>query len=116
MSKRETFIDNLRALASWLEAHPAIPVPEQRVCINVFDLGKPALQAAARTAAWEKVYVGDFFVLRRTWDAVRYDLNGDRAAVCRRVVTGTRVVPAQPARTVDMVEWQCDEPLLETVQ
>lgn len=41
-------------------------------------------------------------------------ISAERSQVCRKIVTGTKVVPAYtiPERVEEDVEWVCDEPLL----
>lgn len=37
------------------------------------------------------------------------DITAPREAVCRKVVVGTEIVPAQPEHEREIVEWVCDE-------
>ena len=79
---------------------------------------------AQRLGKAEKQYSGDFFWLRHDFGPhVRIEAASERDVVCERVVTGTRLVPAQEAYTMpalpeheeEIVEWKCapilaDEP------
>jgi len=40
---------------------------------------------------------------------VSLHVNAARSTVCRRVVTGTKVIPARPEHTVEEVEWVCED-------
>lgn len=112
--KRAQLTRGLRELADFLDANPDVPVRALDCPINVFGQSRAEMARAARVAGWQKDYNGEWFVLRRWFGegAIQLDVNIERAQVCRKVVTGTKVVPAQPERTVEEVEWICDEPLL----
>jgi hypothetical protein len=101
----------LRELADFLDAHPAIELstPTHLVYVQSREL----LADMARLGGWRKVYSDDYFHLSRMFAGdVELQVFTDRATVCRKVVTGTRVEPAKPEREVEIVEWVCDEPLL----
>ena len=75
---------------------------------------------ARRLGKSEKVYADNFFWLRHNFGSlVQLEVVSLRDVVCERVVTGTRVIPAQPEHTipaipeheVEVVEWRC-EPIL----
>ena len=114
MSDRQSFIDSLRRLANFLEDHPAVTTP-RFVNINAFVKSKEELLKTARAATWTKNYVQNWFSLKRQFGPhLSYEVNAGREEVCRKIVTGTRVVPARPAepeRTEEIYEWACD-PLL----
>ena len=109
--ERDEFIHGLRELADFLDAHPTVEVPIYAM-LNVFVNTKDELAAHARTATWEKVYNGNWFTLRKEFGTIKYEINATRDTVCRKVVKGTRVVPARPEHTVEEVEWVCEEALL----
>ncbi len=71
---------------------------------------------------WDKDGYGDTFRLQQDRDGVRLIVTASRAAVCERVVTGTRqvtvpAVGASPERveTIEDVEWVCGPVLAESV-
>lgn len=110
--RRTAFIASLRACADFLDAHPDVEPPTYTT-MNVFVQTRAQLAVHARVATWDKIYNGDWFYLRRAFgEDLNLDITIARDEVCRKVVTGTRVVPAQPERTVDEVEWVCDTPTL----
>lgn len=112
--QRKKFITALRELADFLDAHPTVAVPEYGVTINVFVDSKEELAAHAKTSTWQKQYFDTWFVLSKLFhDRIDYQVNLPREQICRRVVVGTEVVPAQPEREVEKVKWVCEESLLE---
>lgn len=113
--RRAAFVKGLRDCADFLEAHPSVPAPWSAE-LNVFANGKDAMAVVAREATWDKAYVGDYFALRQQFGPVRFDVNCNREVVCRKVVRGTHVVPAQPEREVEDVEWECGDSLLEEIR
>lgn len=110
--RRAAFIQSLRDFAAFLEQHPAVKAPRY-VNINSFVNTRDEVAAQARAASWEKVWNGDWFYLRKEFgDHLTFDVATDRATICRKVVTGTRTVEAQPERVVEEFTWECDEPSL----
>ena len=127
---RARYINGLHDLAWALEAHPEIPLPfagrEGAIRIDFWgdpDQIRDAMAAASRAlpvAAWRKKVGGDgdeWLDLEGDVAGLKISLSGARAAVCKRVVTGTREVteevpdPEAPkikrTRTVEDVEWDC---------
>ncbi len=113
IDRRRRFIDGLRELAIFMETHPDVEAPAYSV-LNVFVHEREELARMAAGASWEKVYMDDYFVLRRSFagDDIQLDLTASRDQVCRKVVKGMRIIPATPEHEVEDVEWVCDEPLL----
>lgn len=112
--RRSAFIQSLRDAADFFEAHPNVAVPRYTV-MNVFLNTREEIVEQARAASWEKVYNDAWFtLLRRFGDDLTVEVNASRETVCRKVVTGSHVVPALPERTIEDFEWVCDdEALLE---
>lgn len=125
--------DGLRQLADWLDkAHANGVTPDCYGGLIVSFLsysGLPHEQAAPRIAAelrtFEKKYDDWHMKLVREFDGVTANFCFTRDKVCKRVVTGTKtlpatVIPAKPAepervipgQTIEIVEWQCGESLL----
>ena len=114
--KRPAFIQALRNFADFLEQNEAVMTPGYCV-INVFPNTREELQEQARAAkSWEKIWGDGWFSLRKVFgdDDIVFDVSVPRETVCRKVVTGTRIEPAQPERVVEEYTWECDEPLLVT--
>jgi hypothetical protein len=108
--RRADFIDGLRKMADFFEQHPQI-----KTCSidgNVF-VERSELAALARLGGGSKEYYDSWFALRRTFgEDVRLDINVSREQVCRKVVVGHKIVPAQPEREVEIVDWVCEESVL----
>lgn len=111
------FTTGLRALADFLDDHPEIPCPPQHV-VNIWlptKTAKDQLATIARRGAWTKHYVSEYFYLGHSFAGnIALEVNAHREAICERIVTGVQELPAQPARTIEIVEWRCsDDPLLK---
>ena len=86
----------------------------------------PSTKILAAMGSCEKQYVGDFFRLAKKFGAITLIYHFYRDKVCTRRVVGTKVVPEEviPAReaqvipetVVEIVEWDCGEPLLKNRQ
>lgn len=113
-ARRAAFIRSLRELANFLEDNPSIQQP-QTLNITAFVPSKEDLVAQARIGPWGKIYHDNFFYLQKSFgEDLTFAIATYRSNVCRRVVKGTKVIPAQAQREVEEVEWVCDEPLLES--
>ncbi len=107
---RRALIQGLREIALFLEQHPEIPTPSLGVHLDVFVQTRDHLADVARSGSWEKQWIGNYFALRRMFAGdVHLDINIQREQICRRVVTGTRTVAAEPEHTEEIVEWVCDD-------
>lgn len=114
MAERQDMIYGLRELADFLEGNPEVPVPYD-VEVNVWLTTREEMAAVARVGGtWEKIFSFNYFMLKKAFGngAVSFEVNTNREQVCRKIVTGTEVIPAQPEREVEKFEWVCDEPLL----
>lgn len=108
--ERADFIKALRDFATFLEAYPGVVVPYM-TCTTAFANSREEMAQQAKAApGWKKDWSGDWFSLRKNFgERVQFDVSCSRETVCHKVVTGTKVVPAQPEREVETFEWQCDE-------
>ena len=117
--RRTAFIQALRECATFLETHPTVKQPVYNV-LNVFVNTKDELAAYARVTSWEKTYNGEWFWLAKAFGQdLRLDITVSRETVCRKVVTGTKVVPAveaQPERVEETFDWVCEDASLLAVQ
>jgi hypothetical protein len=116
MNKRDEFIASLRRAAEFLEAHPDVPTPFP-VCLGWYEQGKAGAAALAKAAGRvSKQHMDDnLWVHFEISDSLKFSYGCGRTAVCERIVVGTEVIPAQPERVVEVVEWHCDKPLLAEV-
>lgn len=113
MSEHRAFAAALRELADFIESDERIPLPSN-LMVNVFCRSREELADVARAASWQKEYNDVWFMLRRTFGGERviFDVNTERSEVCRKVVTGSVVVPAKPAvpeHVEETFEWVCDD-------
>ena len=107
----------LRGLADWFEKHPEhlqqlVPGFHFR-----FDLWPSTLEQVRELrrilGKVEKRLTGGCFNLAHDFGGgVCVEVNVPRDKVCKRVVTGHRVIPARPERTEEIVEWQCPDSIL----
>lgn len=109
--------DSLRDLAAFLDAHPEIEINDQSITLLKYVTTREELAAIAKRGSYRKVYTKSYFELHHDFGCgIELHVYADRATVCQRVVTGTRVIaaiPAQPERVEEVVEWVCDDtPLL----
>lgn len=115
--ENEDTIRGLRNFADFLEQNPEFQLVFLSTSVNIET--KEELAKWARTLGrTEKQDFGVVLSLRHKFsDTVWLDLDISREKVCKKVVTGTRVVPAKPATpemTVEDYKWVCDEPILAT--
>lgn len=109
------WITGLRDMADWFEQHPDRIPPYLPVTVNLFADDRDDLIAYAREfGKADKSVVNDWFALRKRFGPHAIDANLPREEICRKVVTGTRQVPAQmiEAREEEIVEWVCEDALL----
>lgn len=115
VGETQNIVDDLRALADFLEARPNFPTLTMPV-FNAFVYEKQRFTVAARLMGNAKKYsVGDFFYLQKTFGQIRLDLCIGRELVCTRREVGTMTIAAKPAqaeRTVRVYEWDCPKVLV----
>ncbi len=108
-------IQGLRDVADFLDAHPGVPAPRW-VTMNVPIDTKEELAQIARLSSWGKDYSGSYFALRKKFAGeLTLDVYVERQKVCRKIITGMRMVPAEPAkpeREEAIEEWVCDDAAL----
>jgi hypothetical protein len=128
-SKVKEMVAGLRELADFLEERGHL-LPVDYLSINVHDYifddsvysnrqHKMTAQEKMRVLAKaldkaEKHYQGDYFDLRRKFGPIQLEFTVSRDKICERVVVGTKEVPERvvPARTEEIVEWVCNDPIL----
>jgi hypothetical protein len=124
--RRRHFIAGLRAVAEFYEQNADAYYDGMRITLNMYVWGVAARQTlrqmARALAPCNKVYDDhNVTVSRQFSEQITLAVFAPRAKVCRRVVTGTRILPARivpatneiriPPASMEIVEWQCD-PLL----
>jgi hypothetical protein len=115
----------LRLLADFLDQHPTLPQPT----MYSFDSGASfrldeatAKEDLRAIGSFEKSYSGESFYAYKQLGGRKLTFSVGREAICRKVVKGTKVVPEhyvagsegyiEPEKTVEDVEWICDDPIL----
>jgi hypothetical protein len=124
--RRRHFIEGLRAVASFYEQNADAFYDGMHVTFNMYVWGGAARQTLRDTARafgqCDKVYDDHNVTVSKLFsEQITVAVFAPRAKVCRRLVTGVRMLPARivpateevriPAARVEIVEWQCD-PLL----
>ena len=138
MTARDQYIAGLRALADLLERDETMPLPYDGTLMPVSIFYQRGENSRYRLANFAQMFPGKLAkVYNDDSDAFGFELHGtlggasglrikaigSRAAVCQRVVTGTRteIVTEEITQVVgkrsvpvevEIVEWVCDEPLL----
>lgn len=125
------FIQGLRELADFYEAHPEVKLPHAAQ-LSIFSWDKDQAVADAVRCAHafghaEKSYSSDYFrMVRKFPGGVSLEFCTDRQTVCTPVVVGTKVEPAHtipaqeerfiPERVVEQIEWRCQSLLAAAPQ
>ena len=116
LTEREQWIASLRELATWLSEHPDLPCPTYSgFNMNVFVNGSELGTLAREHRPWEKVFGQSYFSLVKRFGPHSYEANIDRSQVCERVVTGKRLVPAQPEHEEETYEWKCSDVIISAL-
>jgi hypothetical protein len=125
--RRRHFIAGLRAVAEFYEQNPEAYYDGMHITLNMYVWGGAARQTLRQMARaltpCNKVYDDhNVTVSRQFSEQITVAVFAPRARVCRRVVTGTRILPARivpatneiriPPARMEIVEWQCDPLLL----
>lgn len=125
---RRQFIDGLRAVARFYEENPDAWYDGLHLTLNMYIWARPAREILARTirafGPCNKNYDDtNMTVSRKFSDQVTLSVFAPRAKVCRRVVLGTRILPARivpavsehhlPPSSEEIVEWRCGSFLAE---
>ena len=116
---RVQFVADVRAVADFFEQHPEVPLPFMPVDFDIYGVDDPAELATIVRACGNivKSTAPEHNLLRlkhKVGEFCQIGVISPLNTVCRRVVTGTRVVPSQtlpaltlPERTEEIVEWEC---------
>lgn len=113
---RAEYVQGLRELAAFIETHPDAPLPYAGAQ-NAFASKADMIALARSGGRWNKRFVGDYFCLTVEFAGGHsYEVSISRDQVCRKVVTGTRVEPAQPERVIEEFKWVCDGSLLSATE
>lgn len=114
MNGRE-YAARLRERASWWERFPELPAPSPSR-EDVFLSTRKELATVARAlldggVSVAKGAANGYFWLRVGDEFTGVDFNVPRTTVCTSRVVGAEEIPARPACTREIVEWDC-QPIL----
>lgn len=120
-------IAKLLKMAAYIISTPDLPdVYASTICdrIDVYGCSTPA-EVIRKFGAMDKVVSEshpNLFILRKKEDGFVVEFNFNRNDVCRQVKVGEKVLPAEPAKTINIeakpervepiYEWQCPDSLL----
>jgi hypothetical protein len=120
--ERDALVEGLRELADFIEAKGLeLPHIDARAVSWVYgyspktyqddpERAKRDMRKAAKTLGKaEKNHTGNWFELKRRFGPVLLEINTNRQNICERKVVGTREIEEKviPARTEEIVEWEC---------
>lgn len=116
--ERREYIEGLRELAAWYEAHPEIPAPHGTAVHNaMLDSKEDAAMVIRALGSCEKHYGDSIFTIAKPFRGITLEFYFYRGSVCRQIVVGTREVPEQvipaqpekviPAHTEEITKWEC---------
>jgi len=108
------YVESLRKVADWFESHPEVKPPHDADEIGLYNIHSRAeMETVARAfGSCEKEYTDSgYFKLKKKVGDIEIVAVASREQVCNRKIVGSKFIPEQviPARTVDVVEWECFE-------
>jgi hypothetical protein len=123
------YADSLRMIADFFEAHEELPLPHDAEVFPIYSVSdREDLQPWLRAlGSIEKRFDGHWFRPRHRFGTIDLELVLYRENICRRVVKGVETVTVLEAdpealkkvpmrevtREQEIVEWECDEPVLQ---
>lgn len=99
--------DSLVALATSLNLHPEVPLPNY-CYVNIYDWTADDKTVAGLVRALgggKKEYTNSDFKLTNQYGPLEVSLTTSRSTVCRKVVDGKRIIPAKvvPAKPEEII-------------
>ena len=130
MSEHTEYVAGLRELANWIEAHPTICLPNETISVYGVNEREEAAEILRELKPCAKEYSDQMFYIKRAFGPITLSFVFYRDRVCKARVVGKKEVPEVresaktieipekivPAHTVDIIEWDCGEPLLVAKQ
>ena len=126
--EQQELVEDLRTLADFYERPEALALPAMYLSeyhnVSVWEFseadGKYSVSPEKSKAAMREVVLalgkcekkyedGSLSVVKKMGHNIRLTYSVDRTTFCTKVVTGTRIIPAQPEREVEEVEWVCND-------
>lgn len=119
-------IDGMRECADWMEAHPESGYAVSDILLNIFTDDLATVARAGFGPLKKEIASKWFWLAKHFGNRVAIHWMADREKVCERVVTGTKITPAKPARVVTLpaeeakVEeeftWVCPDSILKAAE
>ena len=105
----QEYAAGLRHLADWYEAHKNAPRPYRSETVEYIASDKAEVASVLREfgGRWDKHASHGLLYVTRAFGPFTLQLIVDQGEVCTKRVVGYREIPAQEARTVEVVEWDC---------
>lgn len=123
---RLNLIAGLREIADFYESRPNLPAA-YGVNLSLVATSKAELASLVRAAGSLKkveAYSPDNMKLSRMFGPIGFHILANKNDTCERVKVGEEIVPAKPARTVELpaepekvverYEWRCPDSILAT--
>lgn len=117
MTEREKYTASLRQLATFYEAHPEIPFGSDTITNYAVNSDEDARNLAKALGTFKKEYSEDMFTMSKSFGGLAVRFVFYRKAICKAKVVGVKTIEAEfvpaveaytrPARTVDIIEWDC---------
>jgi hypothetical protein len=125
-AERDKLVAGLRELADFIEQRGLeLPIDANflpSLTVYLYDTPDGTAREKMRKVARNigharKGTLPGFYDLQRDFGPVSLLFTAPRGAVCQRIVTGTKQIEEQviPAHEEEIVEWICDDPILEEV-
>ncbi len=121
-------VSKLVRMAAYLLEHPDLPnalIASQMDRIDFFGHGMTPAEVIHKFGSMEKVIDKSFptlFILRKQVGDFTIEFNFKREEVCKKVLKEVKVLPAEPARTVEIEatperteevwDWECPDSIL----
>ena len=130
-AQRDALVSGLRELADFIEARGVeLPISYPDFSMNHYvypeysggeevqgSALKKIASAAKAMAPCEKTYGEHYFKIIKKFGIVNLGFSTSRGGICTSRVVGQKEIPEQiiPARTEDILEWDCAPSLLEVL-
>jgi hypothetical protein len=127
LTNHQEFAQGLREVASFLESHPEVELPESTLhCYRLYnkEVAATTARALSQGGRCDKVYEDTLVRLKRSFGPITLEYLGTRSNVCEQIRVGTKIVPEQyiaprpaveaqviPEHEEAVYEWRCS-PLL----
>lgn len=110
-----TYADDLRKLADFYDANPALPTPTGLldVWLDGESVGKDLVRFSKALPKPLEKHANDYSYgfTARFGDGIELQVAAAREAVCTRREVGTKIIPARDEQVAPVYEWDCPKSL-----